>query len=138
MLKEIIVNQSKWFNIADNAHELTANGRTFYAIPKAVTIFQSNERIRKIVENWRRASSYLNGDSELFVKGITPEGYLCYGTIKATEGGPDTFNFWIREDNPILIYFSEAKNVKWGGKSLLNRLYQPLQATFLRSEVVAA
>lgn len=131
----LIFNKLKWFNVADGANSVTANGRKFYAIPKSVTISQLNERIRKIVENWNQASAQLAEDSILNVSGVSSKGYLVYGTIKAKEESRN-FNYNINVNNPLLIEFSEAKNVNWGGNLPLSHLYQWLRAFITRKVVV--
>lgn len=37
-IDHILFNKLKWFNVADNADSVTANGRTFYALPKRVKL----------------------------------------------------------------------------------------------------
>lgn len=37
MLDHLIFNKLKWFNVADNADNITANGKKYYAIPTQVT-----------------------------------------------------------------------------------------------------
>ena len=38
MLDHLIFNKLKWFNVADNASSVTANGKKYYAIPTQVTV----------------------------------------------------------------------------------------------------
>lgn len=37
-IDHLIFNRSKWFNVADNASSVTANGKKYYAIPTQVTV----------------------------------------------------------------------------------------------------
>lgn len=36
----LIFNKLKWFNVADNADNITANGKKYYAVPSKITIKQ--------------------------------------------------------------------------------------------------
>lgn len=38
----ILFNKLKWFNVADNADNVTANGRSFYALPSKVKLTKDN------------------------------------------------------------------------------------------------
>ena len=41
-IDHLIFNKLKWFNVADNAHNITANGRIFYALPSKVKLTTKN------------------------------------------------------------------------------------------------
>ena len=36
----MLFNKLKWFNVADNASNMTANGKKYYAVPSKITIKQ--------------------------------------------------------------------------------------------------
>jgi hypothetical protein len=38
----IIFNNLKWFNVADNADSVKANGRSFYALPSKIKLTKDN------------------------------------------------------------------------------------------------
>ena len=37
----LVFNRLKWFNVADNADNITANGRNFYALPSKIKLTKS-------------------------------------------------------------------------------------------------
>lgn len=37
-IDHLIFNRLKWFNVADNADNITANGRSFYALPSKIKL----------------------------------------------------------------------------------------------------
>lgn len=39
-IDHLVFNNQSWFNVADNADEVTANGKKYYAIPSKITIKQ--------------------------------------------------------------------------------------------------
>lgn len=39
-IDHLIFNKLKWFNVADNASFVTANGKKYYAVPSKITIKQ--------------------------------------------------------------------------------------------------
>lgn len=39
-IDHILFNKLKWFNVADNADNMTANGKKYYAVPSKITIKQ--------------------------------------------------------------------------------------------------
>lgn len=37
-IDHLVFNKLKWFNVADNADSVTANGRNFYALPSKIKV----------------------------------------------------------------------------------------------------
>lgn len=48
MVDHLIFNKLKWFNIADNADNVTANGRSFYALPTKIKLTKNNVFLWKV------------------------------------------------------------------------------------------
>lgn len=44
----MLFNKLKWFNVADNADNITANGRSFYALPSKVKLTKDNAALGAI------------------------------------------------------------------------------------------
>ena len=42
-ISHLIFNSSKWFNVADNADSVTANGRSFYALPSRIKLTKDTD-----------------------------------------------------------------------------------------------
>lgn len=40
-IDHLVFNKQKWFNVADNADNITANGRNFYALPSKIKLTKS-------------------------------------------------------------------------------------------------
>ena len=40
-IDHILFNKLKWFNVTDNADNITANGRNFYALPSKIKLTKS-------------------------------------------------------------------------------------------------
>lgn len=115
MLDHLIFNKLKWFNVADNADQVSANGRNYVAIPEQVTI-PSGTRVWGDYE--MRSYDYLIqtdttcnivGKTQFMWAGNTnPKTVDCYVTLdKITGVGNDNMTYFI----PV----SSVKNVKWGG-----------------------
>lgn len=41
----LVFNRLKWFNVADNADNITANGRNFYALPSKIKLTKDNANV---------------------------------------------------------------------------------------------
>ena len=41
----ILFNKQKWFNVADNADNITANGRSFYALPSKIKLTKDSSNV---------------------------------------------------------------------------------------------
>ena len=136
MVDHLIFNKLKWFNVADNADQVSANGRNYVAIPKQVTI-PSGTSVWGDYE--MRSYDYLiNTDTTCNIVGKTqfmwagntsPKTVDCYVTLdKITGAGNDNMTYFI----PV----SSVKNVKWGGNSPLSRLYQAFKLLLCSKEVL--
>lgn len=136
MLDHLIFNKLKWFNVTDNADQVSANGRNYVAIPKQVTIPNGT-----IVWGDYEMRSYqypINTDTTCNIVGKTqfmwagntnPQTVDCYVTLDKIIGG----------NNDNMTYFipvSSVKNVKWGGKALLSHVYQWFRSLY-RMVVIA-
>lgn len=127
MIDHLIFNKLKWFNVTDNADQVSANGRNYVAIPKQVTI-PSGTSVWADYE--MRSYDYsINTDTTCNIVGKTqfmwagntnPKTVDCYVTLdKITGVGNDNVTYFI----PV----SSVKNVKWGGKAFLNAVTSMLR-----------
>lgn len=116
MLDHLIFNKLKWFSIADNADNITANGRSFYALPSKIKLTKNSANV------W------------VVMGGISP-GFFDSGTVfdvigvyKNTynEGGKKRYIVSYSESgsNYILSVSESDCTPIWGGKVLLSHLYQ--------------
>lgn len=103
MLDHMIFNKLKWFNIGDNVDQVTANGKSYTAIPKQIKV-QNRASIM-----WASSGDHSISDT-LSCCGI------FYGTFFGIDGNhtwyvvqQDSWVGWTNEQN--------IKNVIWGGKS---------------------
>lgn len=134
-IDHLVFNKQNWFNVADNADNVQANGRNYVAIPKQVTI-PSGTRVWRDYE--MRSYEYTIDTTTCNIVGKTqfmwagyanPKTVDCYVTLDKITG----------EDNDNVTYFipvSSVKNVKWGGKALLSHLYQWFRSLY-RMVVIA-
>lgn len=130
MLDHMIFNKLKWFNVVDNADQVSANGRNYVAIPKQVTI-PGGTSVWGDYE--MRSYDYsINTDTTCNIVGKTqfmwagntnPKTVDCYVTLdKITGVGNDNMTYFI----PV----SSVKNVKWGGKKLLHTIASMVEYAF--------
>lgn len=112
----ILFNKLKWFNVADNADNITANGRSFYALPSKVKLTKNSANV------W-------------VVMGVTTPGTFVSGTVFDVIGFyPNTYNengkkryivSYSDSNNDYILSVPESDCTPiWGGKRLLNHLYQ--------------
>ena len=45
MVDHLIFNKLKWFSIADNTDNITANGRSFYALPSKIKLTKNSANV---------------------------------------------------------------------------------------------
>lgn len=148
MVDHLIFNKLKWFNVADNADSVTANGKDYEAVPQQVKI-PKNTKVN-LFNSFNsadiRREKYAASDTVLNCIGVIGENYCCsgkitlygyYGTISTVDlnGGK---NEWVSENyNICVIPKSKVQVVKWGGKALLVALYQRFKALTTRKVVGA-
>lgn len=127
-ISHLIFNRLKWFNVAENADNVTANGRNFYALPSKIKTTTDNIHLYAIV-------------------GDTPPGDFSSGTVFTVVGAyKNTYS----EDGKkrYLVSYSGSSGDAildisgsdctpiWGGKALLSHVYQWFRDAF-RMVVIA-
>ena len=131
----MLFNKLKWFNVADNADSITANGKDYEAVPQQVKI-PKNTKVN-LFNSFNsadlRREKYAASDTVLNCIGVIGENYCCsgkielygnYGTISTVDLNGSK-NEWVDESYSIcVIPKTKVQVVKWGGKALLSHLYQ--------------
>lgn len=139
----MLFNKLKWFNVADNAGNVTANGKDYEAVPQQVKIPKNTQVNLFNSFNFAdiRREKYAASDTVLNCIGVIGENYCCSGEIELNEyDAPNEYgsygtistvdlnggkNEWVDESYSIcVIPKSKVQVVKWGGKALLSHLYQ--------------
>lgn len=102
----LVFNKQNWFNVADNADNITANGRNFYALPSKI-------KLTKSVNPW--AVMGANAPSSFFNIGKV---FDVIGAYKNTynEGGKKRYIVSYSEsgDNYILAVSESDCTPIWG------------------------
>lgn len=122
MLDHLIFNRSKWFNVADNASSVTANGKKYYAIPTQVTVpkgtilYLMDDTVNEFKQHAVVAQDGTCKVGALILKGQLAEGlngdgianldvYLLNGHV-VVENGFTTGGF---------VKITDVTNPVWGG-----------------------
>lgn len=138
MLSHMLFNKLKWFNAADNASSVTANGKKYYAIPTQVTVpkgtilYLMDDTVNEFKQHGVVAQDGTCKVGAFILKGQLAEGlngdgianldvYLLNGHV-VVENGFTTGGF---------VKITDVTNPVWGGikppKPLLSRLYAALR-----------
>lgn len=155
-IDHILFNKLKWFNVADNADSVKANGKDYEAVPQQVKI-PKNTKVN-LFNSFNsmnvQGEKYVASDTVLNCIGVIGKNYCCSGKIVLNEynepqmyggyGTQSTIDLngskdeWVTENYTIcVIPKSQVQVVKWGGgKALLSHLYQWFRDVF-RMVVIA-
>lgn len=120
-IDHLVFNRLKWFNVADNADNITANGRNYFAMPVSFTIPEGTH----ISDGAHQQGFDLSKDCDVTCVGASAEFYYFCGEIEITQsyGGPNLNNWDI--DNPQDVYWrnifyspmfikkDKVKNIRW-------------------------
>ena len=85
MLDHLIFNKLKWFNVADSASSVTANGKKYYAIPTQVTVpkgtilYIMDDSANEFKQHGVVAQDGTCKVGALILKGQLAEGFDGYG-----------------------------------------------------------
>lgn len=130
MIDHLIFNKLKWFNVNQNAEQISANGKRYVAFPPKVVVKQDygvntmTGSLGKIM--WTSsplaAHSYKKG-TEATCIGVY-EGCYVVKDLMDFGGGDSTDS---SADSTIAIIEKDLFLAKWGGKRLLSHLYQALR-----------
>ncbi|CDI60815.1 hypothetical protein [Lactobacillus helveticus] len=145
-IDHLVFNRLKWFNVADNADSVTANGKDYEAVPQQVKI-PKNTKIN-LFNSFNsmdiKTEKYVASDTVLNCIGVIGKNYCCSGKITLNEqdefqvyfgygsyGTQSTIDLngskdeWHDESYSICVVpKSQVQVVKWGGKALLSHLCQ--------------
>ena len=70
----ILFNKLKWFNVADNADSINANGRSFYALPSKIKLTKDSSNVWVVMGVGMPGSNFASG-SVFDVIGFYPNTY---------------------------------------------------------------
>ncbi|MCT3411985.1 hypothetical protein [Lactobacillus helveticus] len=130
MLDHLIFNKLKWFNVADNADSVKANNKDYVALPTSFTLPKDTY----VSDGNHQSGMNISRDCEVTCVGSSNDFYYFCGKIFTDWNNLDSAEFDIDNpkdvensvtfERPWFVRKSKVTNVKWGGKALLNHLYQ--------------
>ena len=97
-IDHLVFNKQNWFNVADNADNITANGKKYYAFPNKITIKQGTSLTypsrgtegatitNRLKEDLQVDCVGANANHYFFVAYINYDTYGIYYDFKETEG----------------------------------------------------
>ena len=121
-------NRLNWFNIADNTDNITANGRSFYALPSKIKLTKDSA-IWTV--NGGSLPYSLDSGQVLDVIGAYKNTYNENGKKRYIVSYSDSNNDYI-----LSVSESNCTPIWGGGKALLSHLYQWFRDAF-RMVVIA-
>lgn len=122
-------NRLNWFNVADNADSINANGRNFYALPSRIKL--TNTNVVWTVIGGRLPSDLFSG-KVLDVIGAYKNTYNENGKKRYIVSYSDSDHV----DYVLSVPESDCTPI-WGGKALIVVLYQRFKALTTRKVVGA-
>ncbi|WFD52977.1 hypothetical protein [Lactobacillus phage P185] len=108
-IDHLVFNRLKWFNVADNADSVTANGKKYYAVPSKITIKRGTYieyPIRGSV--WADAAHELEKDVEVKCIGANDNHYFFIGSIGYSYTFQEREGYGVGE-----VSKSNCKNIVW-------------------------
>lgn len=108
-IDHLVFNRLKWFNVADNAGNVTANGKKYYAVPSKITIKQGTI-IQYPIQGSELADVAVKLQEDLEVKciGANDNHYFFIGYIG------HNYTFQEREGYGVgEVSKSNCKNIVW-------------------------
>lgn len=128
-IDHILFNKLKWFNVADNADSVTANGKNYIALPASFTLPKGTH----VSDGDHEGGMNTSRDCEVTCVGSSDDFYYFCGKIFTDWNGldseldidnPKDVENSVTFERPWFVRKSKVTNVKWGGKALLSHLYQ--------------
>lgn len=119
-IDHLIFNKLKWFNVADNADSINANGKNYVVLPTSFTLPTGTH----VTDGYHQGGMNISRDCEVTCVGSSDDFYYFCGKIFTDQLGlfheididnpkdvesKDTFTA------PWFIRKSKVTNVKWGG-----------------------
>ena len=119
----MLFDRLKWFNVADNADNVKANGRNYFAMPVSFTIPKDTH----LSDGDHQQGFDLSKDCNVTCVGASDEFYYFCGEIEFTQsyGGPDSHKWDIENpqdiyeggrdtfNSPMFIKKDKVKNIRW-------------------------
>lgn len=108
----MLFNKLKWFNVADNASNMTANGKKYYAVPSKITIKQGTYITYPIQGSESTdLTGELQEDFEVKCIGANDNHYFFIGYISDSS---IYYTFQEREGYGVgEVLKSDCKNIVW-------------------------
>ncbi len=113
-IDHLVFNKLKWFNVADNADNMTANGKKYYAVPSKITIKQGTSLTYPVagtdhIDNTDR----LKQDLQVKCIGANDNHYFFVAYIDYDTYGVN-YDFEEREGYGVgEVSKSNCKNIVW-------------------------
>lgn len=111
----LVFNKLKWFNVADNADNITANGKKYYAFPSKITIKQGTSLTypsRGTVD--ATITNRLKKDLQVDCVGANVNYYFFVADIYDYDTYGVYYGFEEREGSGVgEVLKSNCKNVVW-------------------------
>ena len=106
-IDHILFNKLKWFNVADNADNITANGRSFYALRSKIKLTKDSSNVWVVMGGDMASHNFTSG-TVFSVIGFYPNTY--------NEGGKKRYIVSYSEsgDNYILSVSESDCTPIWG------------------------
>ena len=90
----ILFNKLKWFNVADNADSINANGRSFYALPSKIKLTKDSSNVWVVMGINAPGLSFVSG-TVFDVIGFYPNTYNEGGKKRYIVSYSGSGNFYI-------------------------------------------
>lgn len=108
MIDHLIFNKLKWFNVADNADNATANGKKYYAVPSKITIKQGTDILYPSQgSDHSFNTATLQDDVEVECIAANDKYYFFTGSV-------EKWGYYFSEDTSVgVVLKSDCKNIVW-------------------------
>lgn len=111
-IDHILFNKLKWFNVADNASNMTANGKKYYAVPSKITIKQGTSITYPVAGvDHADDTGELQEDFQVNCVGANANHYFFVGFIS----GPSIYHDFEEGEGYGVgeVLKSDCKNIVW-------------------------
>lgn len=130
MLDHLIFNKQKWFNVADGADTVTANGRTYEAVPKQVKI-NVGTNVSSVRTDGVFANT-INDGRTISVSGrakVKPDQFSAPQVYYISQDPSFGNDMW------YTIIPASSCQPKWGGKHPLAHFWRAFRSLLMTKEV---
>lgn len=119
-ISHLIFNRLKWFNVADNADNVQANGKNYIALPASFTLPKGTH----VSDGSHQGGMNITHDCEVTCVGSSDDFYYFCGKIftdwadldsETDIDNPKDVENKLTYTGPWFIRKSKVTNVKWGG-----------------------